>query len=250
MAAHGSGVGKPGFVRALKSHAILNAVSLVLAPGLAFIFDLDGVLIHSMPLHTDAWRHYLEDIGIGIENLESRMHGKRNAELVQDLIGRDLADNVVFEHGAAKERLWRKMMIERGIEQYRVAGLDDFLRRYESVPKAIGSNAEPANINFVLDQFGLRRYFPLVVDGMQVERPKPFPDIYLKAAEMLRVDPRNCIVFEDSPTGVEAGRSAAMRLVAVETTPSHFPAVDLKIRNFSDPRLEKWLNEQRPVQGS
>jgi beta-phosphoglucomutase len=228
-------------------HAILNAVSSVLAPGLAFIFDLDGVLIHSMPLHTDAWRRYLEDIGIGIENLESRMHGKRNAELVQDLIGPDLAEEVAFEHGAAKERLWRKMMIERGIEQYRVAGLDDFLARYENVPKAIGSNAEPANINFVLDHFGLRRYFPLVVDGLQVQRPKPFPDIYLKAAELLKVDPRNCIVFEDSPTGVEAGRAARMRLVAVETTPTRFPAVDLKIKNFSDPRLEAWLNEQRPA---
>ena len=211
------------------------------------IFDLDGVLVHSMPLHTEAWRQYLLNVGIGIENLEARMHGKRNAELVQDLIGSDLPDDVVFEHGAAKERLWRKLMVEGGVEQYRVSGLAAFLERHKDVRKAIGSNAESANIDFVLDRFDLRRYFDVIVNGGQVARPKPFPDIYLKAAELLGVDPANCIVFEDSPTGVEAGRAAGMRLVGVETTPTQFTGVDLHIGNFEDLRLESWLGEQRPM---
>ena len=211
------------------------------------IFDLDGVLVHSMPLHTEAWCQYLLNVGIGIENLEARMHGKRNAELVQDLIGSDLSDDVVFEHGAAKERLWRELMIKGGVEQYRVSGLAAFLERHKDVPKAIGSNAESANIDFVLDRFDLRRYFDVIVDGEQVSRPKPFPDIYLKAAGLLGTSPANCIVFEDSPTGVEAGRAAGMRLVGVETTPTQFTGVDLHIRNFEDSQLESWLRGQRAV---
>jgi len=200
-----------------------------------------------MPLHTEAWHTYLKTMGIEIPDLETRMHGKRNAELVRDLIGGDLSDDVIFNHGAAKEQLWREMMLAGGPDQYRVRGLAQFLQRYEKVPKAIGSNAEPANINFVLDHFGLRRYFDVTVDGQQVNRPKPAPDIYLKAAELLGIKPANCIVFEDSPTGIEAGRAAGMRLVGVETTPTRFQDVDLHIQDFADPRLENWLRAQRPL---
>jgi beta-phosphoglucomutase len=83
------------------------------------------------------------------------------------------------------------------------------------------------------------------VDGQQVNNPKPAPDIYLKAAELLGAEPANCIVFEDSPTGIEAGRAAGMRLVGVETTPTQFENVDLHMQDFSDPRLESWLQAQR-----
>ncbi|MCU1293698.1 MAG: HAD-superfamily hydrolase, subfamily variant 3 [Bryobacterales bacterium] len=206
---------------------------------------MDGVLVHSMPLHTEAWQRYLRNIGTDIPDLEARMHGKRNAELVLNLIDKNLPDDVAFKHGAAKEKLWREMMLETGIEQYRVRGLQDFLERHRNVPKAIGTNAEPANIEFVLKQFGLAGYFNAAVDGHQVERPKPFPDIYLKCAELLGVHPRNCIVFEDSPTGIEAGRAAGMRLVGVETTATHFKGLDLHIQDFESPELEAWLQAQR-----
>jgi beta-phosphoglucomutase len=207
---------------------------------------MDGVLVHSMPLHTEAWQKYLGNMGIEVPDLEERMHGKRNAELVLDLIGKDLAADVVFRHGAAKEKLWREMMLESGIEQYRVRGLQAFLEKHKDVPMAIGTNAEPANIEFVLKHFGLAGYFRASVNGEQVSRPKPFPDIYLKCAEMLGAAPQNCIVFEDSPTGVEAGRAAGMRLVGVETTPTQFTGVDLHIQHFESPELEAWLQIQQP----
>lgn len=209
------------------------------------IFDLDGVLIHSMPLHIRAWERYLESFGMTCRDMERRMHGKRNSELVRELFGSGLAGDVVFEHGAAKERLFRQMLLESDLSACRVPGLTEFLERHKDVPKAIGSNAEPANIDFVVDQFGLRPYFQVIVNGQQVERPKPFPDIYLKAAEQLGFDPRDCIVFEDSPTGVEAARAAGMRVVGVETTPTEFQAVDLAVQNFLDLNLEEWLRAQR-----
>ncbi len=209
------------------------------------IFDLDGVLVHSMPLHVAAWERYLTTLGVQVDNMERRMHGKRNSELVRDLIGTHLADDVVFEHGAAKERLFRELMLKAGVEQYSVPGLRAFLERHADVPKAIGSNAEPANIDFVLDELGLRKFFPVIVNGLQVSRPKPFPDIYLEAAAQLKMKPKDCIVFEDSPTGVEAGRAAGMRLVGVETTPTQFEGVDLQVKNFLDPQLERWLAELR-----
>lgn len=209
---------------------------------------MDGVLVHSMPLHTEAWQEYLKRLGIDAPDLESRMHGKRNAELVADLISPNLNEHAVFEHGAAKERLWREMMLERGVDRYQVRGLTAFLERYGSVPKAIGTNAEPANIEFVLKHFNLAKYFSVVVDGHQVSRPKPFPDIYVRCAEQLGFSPANCIVFEDSPTGIEAGRAAGMRVVGVETTPTRFTGVDLEIEHFESHELEEWLAAQRVLE--
>src|SRR5947209_6753299 len=130
------------------SRVTLIAVSAEQNRQLAMIFDLDGVLIHSMPLHVAAWERYLTTLGVQVNNMERRMHGKRNSELVRDLMGTDLADDLVFEHGASKERLFRELMIEAGVEQYSVPGLLAFLERHAEVPKAIGSNAELANIDF------------------------------------------------------------------------------------------------------
>jgi HAD superfamily hydrolase (TIGR01509 family) len=125
-----------------------------------------------------------------------------------------------------------------------VPGVTEFLERHKDLPMAIGSNAEPANIDFTLDRFGLRPYFKVAVNGHQVDRPKPFPDIYLKAAELLGLAPGQCIVFEDSPTGATAGLAAGMRVVGVETTPTHFEGVSLCIKDFTDPALEDWLSRQ------
>lgn len=225
-------------------YVILLAVHENGAARIAMIFDLDGVLIHSMPMHVRAWNRYLEGFGMSCGELERVMHGKRNSELVRELFGNDLTDDVVFEHGAAKERLFRQLLQEDDLSEYRVLGLVEFLERHKDVPKAIGSNAEPANIDFVVDRFGLRPYFRVIVSGNHVKRPKPFPDVYLKAAELLGFEPRNCIVFEDSPTGVAAARAAGMRVVGVETTPTEFGAVDLKVQDFLDPKLEEWLKTQ------
>jgi len=213
----------------------------------AMIFDLDGVLIHSMPLHVLAWERYLRGLGIQAADVERRMHGKRNAELVCDLISDQLSEEVIFGHGAAKERLFREMVLEAGVEKHRIPGVMEFLERHAGVPKAVGSNAEPANIDFVLDRLGLRRFFEVTVNGLEVSRPKPFPDIYLEAAARLKASPRDCIVFEDSPTGVDAARAAGMRVVGVETTPTEFHGVDLHIKDFLDPQLEAWLQTETAV---
>lgn len=206
----------------------------------ALLFDLDGVIIDSMPLHTEAWEVYLKRFGKWTPDLERRMHGARNDQIVSAFLGEDLTPVQIFEHGAAKERLFREMM-QPQLEAHIVPGLREFLAAEPDAPKAIASNAEPANIDFVLDGAGLRKYFQAVVDGHQVAHPKPFPDGYLRAAELLKTPPENCIVFEDSPTGVEAGRRAGMRVVGVGTHQGQLADVELMIPDFRDPRLMDWL---------
>jgi len=216
------------------------------ATNLALIFDLDGVIIDSMPLHTEAWRIYLDRLGIAAtpSEIEPRMHGKRNDDIVADFISAQLAPAEVFAHGAAKERLYRDLMRPQ-LQRYLVPGVGEFLSRWQSLPLAVASNAEPENVDLVLDAAGLRHRFRVIVDGHQVARPKPFPDVYLRAAELLGIPASRCIVFEDSPTGVEAALSAGMRVVGVQTHSADLVGVDLGVSDFQDAKLDPWLDARR-----
>jgi beta-phosphoglucomutase len=206
----------------------------------AFILDMDGVLVDSNPLHAHAWRVYLLQHGISADSILEQMHGKRNDQIVRTLFGRQLTDAEVFTHGAAKEQLYRKLMRPQ-LQSHLLPGLVPFLERHRQRLMGVASNAEPANIDFVLDEGKLRPFFPVAVAGNRVRNPKPDPEIYLLAASLLGVSPADCVVFEDSPTGIEAAKSAGARVVGVESTPAVLPDTDFRIRDFTDPGLDEWL---------
>ena len=215
-----------------------------LSEGLALLFDLDGVIVDSNPVHVQVWRDYLSRYRVDPgDSLPLRMYGRRNDEIVRDFFGSQLSDEEVFSHGAAKEILYREAM--RGqLASRLVPGVVAFIDSQRGVAMAVATNAEPANAEFVLNATGLRDRFSAVVDGQQVERPKPAPDIYLRAARLLGRQPRNCIVFEDSSAGVEAAIAAGARVVALTTTETAFPAADLCIEDFLSRELRRWLNKQ------
>lgn len=225
---------------------------MIIQSGLALVFDMDGVIVDSNPLHRESWLLYNRRFGIETdEAMQQRMYGKRNDEIVRDFFGAGLTPEQVFAHGAAKESLYRKMMAPRLTESL-VPGVIDILQNRNGTPAGLATNAERANVDFVLDgvmvgDVPLRNCFRAVVDGHQVSRAKPYPDIYLRVAELLAADPRNCIVFEDSYTGVEAARAAGARVVGIRTTHQEFKNVDLSVDNFRSPELEKWLKAQKPV---
>jgi beta-phosphoglucomutase len=226
----------------------MKFAELLLDGGLALVFDLDGVVVDSMPLHTLAWQRYLERLGIPREDVTTRMHGRRNDEIVRDFLGADVPEAVVFAHGAAKERLFREMMAPQLMDRL-VPGVREFLTRAAATqppaPVALATNAEPANVTFMLGGTGLSRCFRVIANGTHVKHAKPAPDIYLFAAEQLAVEPRNCIVFEDSPVGIAAARAAGMRVAGIQTHADVLKHVDVAVRDFLDPELERWLTTLR-----
>ncbi|MFB3776228.1 MAG: HAD family hydrolase [Bryobacteraceae bacterium] len=211
---------------------------------LAFIFDLDGVIVDSNPVHEQVWHRYLLSLGIPASGkLAARMYGRRNDEIVRDLFGQDLSPEAVFFHGAAKEALYRESMKEQ-LQERLVPGVREFLEANKGIPKGLATNAEPANAEFILTESGLKSYFSVVVDGHQVERPKPDPEVFLRAASLLGVQPRDCVVFEDSLAGVQAALAAGARVVALATTHHSLPQADLVVRDFLAPELQPWLTRQ------
>jgi beta-phosphoglucomutase family hydrolase len=216
-----------------------------LADGLALIFDMDGVIVDSNPLHREAWtefnrRYGLETTGAMLEG----MYGRRNDQIVRDFFGDGLSEAEIAARGAAKEEIYRKLLASR-LEQMLVRGLLPFLERYRDAPMALASNAEPENVSFVLDNAGLRKYFRVVVDGHQVSHPKPHPEIYFRAAKLLAIDPASCIVLEDSLTGVAAAKAAGMRVIGMATTYVNLPGADIMADNFCNGILTSWLTAQQ-----
>lgn len=216
-------------------------------PGLAFIFDMDGVIVDSTPVHREAWAAYNRRFGLETtEAMQERVYGWRNDDIVREFYGAGLSPEEVTARGAAKEELYRQMIAER-IDEILVPGLRQFLERYREVPMGLASNAEPENIDFLLDRAGLRPYFRAVVDGHQVRNPKPDPEIYFKAAKILNISPANCIVFEDSYSGVNSARAAGMRVVGVSTTYEDLPGSTITIDNFLGGDLSTWLSQERAI---
>ncbi len=217
----------------------------IAAAGLAFIFDMDGVIVDSNPAHRESWEAFNRRYGIETtEEMHQRMYGKRNDDIIRDFFGAHLAAEEIAARGAAKEALYREMIADR-VEGLLVPGLRDFLEQQRGVPTALASNAEPANIDFLLDRACLRGYFQIVVDGHQVANPKPDPEIYLKAADLLGFSAANCIVFEDSYSGVAAAKAAGMRIVGVRTTHGNLPGTSINIDNFTSSCLRSWLAVQK-----
>jgi beta-phosphoglucomutase len=211
----------------------------------AFIFDMDGVLIDSNPMHRRAWEAFNRRYGIETTaEMHDRMYGRRNDQIVRDFFGVTLDEEEVAARGRAKEALYREMAASE-IRGMLVPGVVEFLHQHHYVPKALATNAEPENVNFLLDRAELRTFFRAVVDGSQVERPKPYPDIYLRAADLLGAAPENCVVFEDSHSGIAAAQAAGMPVIGITTTHVNLPRTCLTVDNFLSRELASWLNAQR-----
>ncbi|MGH9719898.1 MAG: HAD family hydrolase [Bryobacteraceae bacterium] len=217
----------------------------------ALIFDMDGVIIDSNPVHREAWVAFNRTCGLETTDaMHDFMYGKRNDEIVRNFFGEELTGEEVAARGAAKEALYRELIAPR-LKERLVPGVEAFLEKHSHLPMAVATNAEPANVDFLLDRAELRRFFRVVVDGHQVSRPKPDPEVYLRAAAALGVDPADTVVFEDSFPGVASAKGAGARVVALRTTHSDLgTAVDLIVDNFLSPELEPWLAMHHPPQKS
>ena len=211
--------------------------------GPALIFDLDGVIVDSNPVHEQIWQQYLRLHGRPAPaDLAKCMYGRHNDDIVRDLFDSHLTPDQVRAHGSAKEALYRET-IKPQLLQRLVPGVREFVRAHAG-RIGLASNAEPANVEFILKETGLRDCFSVVLDGAQVIRPKPDPEIYLRAAAALGAMPPDCIVFEDSMAGVSSARAAGAKVVGLTTTHPRLPQADLNVQDFLSPELELWIGRQ------
>ncbi len=180
------------------------------------IFDFDGTLVDSMPLHYEAYRRVLADEGLSLT--ASAFHaavGGTAREVIPRLIGdRDCSVSVDDLHRRKKDVL-ATLLTDAPIRVLGTAVLLDVLA--ETHRLAIASSGSRPGISVMLDRLGWTDRFETVVTGEDVERGKPAPDPYLLAASRLGVEPRTCVAFEDTDDGVASAASAGMLVFDVRT---------------------------------
>lgn len=222
----------------------------------ALIFDMDGVICDTMPYHLKAWAQYIAQTSelpdSMVEHL-SRMGGKRNSELLRELVGEQITEAEILRWGTAKEAVYRDLIRH---EIVWLTGLGEFLQKSRSAgfKLGLGTSACQENVDLLLSQQNLRSFFDAIVMEMDVQRGKPDPQCYLLVAERLGIEPSQCLVFEDAIAGVAAAQNAGMRCWGVLTTQPESELLnagaDYCIHDFTDPHLYTLLGLEMPKQVS
>jgi beta-phosphoglucomutase len=183
------------------------------------IFDMDGVLVDSYHAHFESWQRVAAEEGVPYTEKDfAWSFGRTSREIIKGTWRRpDYSDEEIRAIDARKEALFREIVGRNFPVMDGARELVDAVRA-AGFRVAVGSSAPPENVALVLERLGGRQLFDAVVNGMDVQRGKPDPQVFLLAAERAGVQPRDCVVVEDARPGIEAARRAGMASVALVST--------------------------------
>ena len=184
----------------------------------AFIVDLNGTMIDDMSYHIQARHQIINHFGANLtyEEVKDQCYGK-NDELLERIFPGRFSSKEMQNISIEKERRYQAEYKPR---MKLISGLDRLLEDTYSnnIKMAIGSAANMPNIDFVLDGLNLRSYIDAIVSADDVLLSKPNAETFLKCAQLLDIEPTECLVFEDVPKGAEAALNAGMEAIVITTT--------------------------------
>ncbi len=193
----------------------------------ACLFDVDGVLIQSIQAHREAWKIFAREmqLAISMAELEKATRGYSTSVCMQNLLGRDLSEAAILRHVQHKEKLASALF--KPIESL-TPGIVPFLTdlRARGIKIGYATNTERANLESKFVGTPLPELADFIATATDVTYPKPHPEIYLKAAQVLGAAASECLVFEDSPPGITAGQTAGMKVVMLRTDYNQMIAAD------------------------
>ncbi|MES2268165.1 MAG: HAD family phosphatase [Bacteroidota bacterium] len=208
------------------------------------IFDMDGTLIDNTPYHYQAWQQLFKKYGMPELSRETYLTSISGVPILNTLkkyFGEDTNESKLKE--LVKEK---KDFYERAFKPFLrpVNGLETFLNDLKSagVKIALATSSNMEDVDFIFDAIPIRQYFDAIIIGSMVSQPKPSPQIFLKAAEELNTRPKNCVVFEDSISGLKAGQNAGMKVIGITTAhpvETVTKLANLVINDYADIDLHK-----------
>lgn len=211
----------------------------------AILFDLDGTIVNSDPLHFQTWQEVLLEFGISVDRAfyQQYISGRQNSEIVGDVLPQ-LSLEEGLKVAEAKEARFRQL----GARLQPMEGLLSLLDWLASqqIELAVVTNAPRANARFMLEALRLTSVFSTVVLAEEAARGKPDPAPYLLALERLNVNSDEAIAFEDSPSGIISATEAGLYTIGVASThdPQHLLDLGAKmaIADFTDPQFWQLMN--------
>ena len=218
----------------------------------AVIFDMDGVIIDSEPIHARIEKGLLEELGGHISDEEYLKYVGMTDEAMWSSFKEnyDLKPSVDDLIATKKERFMEEIHNVPLVEDFKEV-LDAF---YENGCKiALASSNNKVTVDKIIKEFSLSSYFETAISGEEITHGKPHPEIFLTAADHMDVEPKECLVFEDATNGVEAAKAAGMKCIGLDNPNSgeqDLSEADWVIDTFEDLNIEqlktdfdKWYQE-------
>jgi beta-phosphoglucomutase family hydrolase len=200
----------------------------------AILWDVDGTLVDTAEYHWLTWRETLARENFALTRAQfDASFGQRNETILRTFFGADFPTAEIERISMTKESLYRELMRTRGIAM--LPGVHEWLVRLKATGwrQCIASSAPRANIDAIVSALDIAQYFDAQVSAEEVARGKPFPDIFLMAAEKVGVPPARCVVVEDAPAGLEGARRAGCRTIGVLSTHDTLTA-DVVVKTLAD----------------
>ncbi|KXZ39255.1 beta-phosphoglucomutase [Alkalithermobacter thermoalcaliphilus JW-YL-7 = DSM 7308] len=209
------------------------------------IFDLDGVIVDTAKYHYIAWKRLANELGFDFtEEDNEKLKGVsriRSLELLLELGNKSVDDKTKLELADRKNN-WYVEYISKMDKSEILPGVENFLIKLKENGFKIALGSVSKNALTILKNVGLIDYFDVIVDGTKVINAKPDPEVFLKGAEGLNLNPKECCVFEDAIAGIQAAKKCNMKVIGVgseeilsdaDIVICGFENVDIDILNFT-----------------
>ncbi|MBP7791604.1 MAG: beta-phosphoglucomutase family hydrolase [Candidatus Goldbacteria bacterium] len=202
------------------------------------IFDVDGVLIDTAYVHFLSWKEAFKkyNIDFTFKDFKSKIDGLPREKGIIKILP-DITRQELHEVAEQKQKYFIKFLKKNKIKK--IKGAKKFLisLKRENIKIAVASSSKNAKRNLI--RTGLYCLFDADADGSEIKRGKPHPDIFLKAAKMLKLHPSVCVVFEDAQAGVDAAKEAGMKCVGIIRDKNKLKGADVLIKDFSEINVQK-----------
>lgn len=200
---------------------------------------MDGVLADTGQIHFESWVNIGKEIGVEFtREFFENWFGQQSSDIIHKLVGLEVDTVVVDEWADRKEKYYREMV--KG-KLKPLPGVIDLIKdlKIAGFKLAVGSSGPPENVELLITTLKIKKYFDVIITAAEVKRGKPEPDVFLTAANLLKINPKNCVVIEDAPVGIEAANKAGMVAIALTTTHNRkeLREANLIVSNLSNIRV-------------
>lgn len=211
----------------------------------AVIFDMDGVICHTNPYHSLAFKSFFgkRNLFPSEEEFAQHMYGKSNSYILKHFLNREIVGQEFLELEFEKESLFREIYANH------IVTIPNYLPFLNSLKEAgfktgVATSAPRANLDLIMGHLGFEKDMESIMASENVSQHKPHPEVYLASAQNLGVSPNKCLVFEDSFSGVLAALNAGMRVVGVLSSHSkeELPPCNAYINDYTEVNIETVLN--------
>jgi beta-phosphoglucomutase len=203
----------------------------------AIIFDMDGVICHTNPFHSIAFKAFFakRNLSPSEPDFAQHMYGKSNKYILSHFLGREIVGQELIDLEFEKESLFREIY---ATEVVPINGYLHFLKmlKQSGFLTGVATSAPRANLDLIMEKLGFEHQMESIMASENVIKHKPDPEVYLQSANNLCLKPTDCIVFEDSFTGISAGLNAGMKVVGVLSshTKQDLPLCDFYINDYTE----------------